>query len=78
VEIEIVQQAATDRLSGAALEQHIVGHYDGGSAVLGQHGHDVLQEIQLLVRSRHEEVLAVVILPLSTMSIPENRDRIAE
>ena len=64
VEIEIVQQPAADRLAGAALEQHVVGHHDGGSAVLGQHGHDVLQEIELLVRGRHEEILAVVILAL--------------
>jgi hypothetical protein len=64
VKIEIVQQAAADRLAGAALEQHIVGHHDGGSAVLGEHGHDVLQEIELLVRSRHEEILAVVALAL--------------
>jgi hypothetical protein len=64
VEIEIVQQPAAYRLAGAALEQHIVGHHDGGSAVLGQHGHDVLQEIELLVRGRDEEVLAIVILAL--------------
>ena len=59
-----MQQPATDCLAGAALEQHIVGHHDGGSAVLGQHGHDVLQEIELLVRGRDEEVLAIVILAL--------------
>jgi hypothetical protein len=64
VEIEIVQQAAADRLAGAALEQHIVGHHDGGSAVLSQHGHDVLQEIELLVGGRYEKILAVVILAL--------------
>src|SRR5206468_13095266 len=64
VEIEIVQQAAAKRLACAALEQHVVGHHDGGSAVLGQHCHDVLQKIKLLVRSRHEEILAVVVLVL--------------
>ena len=49
VEIEIMKQPAADRLTGAALEQHIVGHHDGSPAVLGQYGHDVLQEIKLLV-----------------------------
>jgi hypothetical protein len=49
VEIEIGQQPAADHLAGAAFEQYIVGHHDGSSAVLGQHCHDVLQEIELLV-----------------------------
>jgi hypothetical protein len=52
------------RQRAATTVSAVVGHHDGGSAVLGQHGHDVLQEVELLVRGRDEEILAVVILPL--------------
>jgi hypothetical protein len=55
---------AADRLAGAALEQHVVRHHHRGLAVLGQDGHHVLQEIELVVRGRDKEVLPIVILAL--------------
>ena len=60
VQVGIVQQLAADRLARAALEQHIVGHDNGGAAGRSQHRADVLHEVQLLVRGRRPEILAVV------------------
>ncbi len=79
-----MQQPPADGLPGAAFEQPVVGHHDPGSAVLGQHGHDVLQEIELLVRGGDEEILTVLILALAidlpvvandpiTLLLPEGR-----
>ena len=52
------------RLARAALEQHVVGQHHGRFAVRRQDGHDVLQEVELLVRGGDEEVRALVVLPL--------------
>ncbi len=65
MEVDVSEQAAPDGLAGAALEEDVVGQDDGGQAVRGEHGHDVLEEVELLVRRGGEEVGAVVILALA-------------
>ena len=60
VDVALVQELAPHGLAGAALEEHVVGHDDGGAAVDLEQGLDVLDEVELLVRGRRPEVGAVV------------------
>jgi hypothetical protein len=65
VEVEALQQPAADALAGAAgLEQHVVRQHHAGAAVGVEHGHDVLQKVELLVGRGELEVLALVVLAL--------------
>ena len=54
------QQLAAHRLPCPALEQYVVRHHYGGAAGRLQQAADVLHEIELLVRGRRPEILAVV------------------
>ena len=56
----VLQQLLADGLAGAALEQHVVGHDDGGAARGLEHRADVLHEVELLVRGGRPEILPVV------------------
>jgi hypothetical protein len=49
VHVALVQQLAADGLAGPALEEHVVGHDDGGAAVDLEQRLDVLHEVELLV-----------------------------
>ena len=60
VDVALVEQLAADGLAGAALEEHVVGHDDGGAAVDLEQRLDVLDEVELLVRGRRPEVGPVV------------------
>ena len=55
-----LEQILPHGLARAALKQHVVGHYDGSAARGFQHGADVLDEIELLVRRGGPGVLAVI------------------
>ena len=59
MQIEVREQLAAQRLAGTALEQHVVGQDDRGATVDVEDRHDVLQEVELLVGRRHDEVLAL-------------------
>jgi hypothetical protein len=63
MKIEVLEQSASDRLARTTLEQYVVGQHDG--RFWRQDSHDVLQEVQLLVRCGDEEVLPVVVLALA-------------
>src|SRR2546426_11759044 len=45
--VRLLQELATDRFTGAAFEQHVVGEDHSGSAVLIQDSEDMLQKIEL-------------------------------
>jgi hypothetical protein len=46
------------------LAARSVGQHHPSAAVLGQHRHDVLKEVELLVGRGGKEILTVLILPL--------------
>ena len=58
--IKLAQQPPPDRLSGTALEQHVVWHDYGGPTGYPEHRSDVLDEVELLVGSGLPEVRAGV------------------
>lgn len=58
VHVEVPEQPATERLPDAALEQHVVRYDDGCATVDVEDRRDVLDQVQLLVRGRHDEVAA--------------------
>src|SRR5579872_2220721 len=58
--VAIVQQLFADGLTRAALEQHVVGHYDCGPAVDLEQRFYVLEEVELLVAGGGPEVVAYV------------------
>ena len=58
VQVVVREQPAADRLAGPALEEDVVRQDDGGASADLQEQHDVLEEVQLVVRGRREEVLA--------------------
>ena len=58
MDIAIVQEAFADGFAGAALEENVVGHNDGGAAVDLQQAADVLEEVELLVAGGGPEVVA--------------------
>ena len=60
VQVGVVQQLLADRLTGTAFKQHVVGNDDGSAASGLEHGANMLHEIELFVRGRRPEVLAVV------------------
>jgi hypothetical protein len=59
VDVALGEQLAADRLAGAALEEDVVGDDDGGAAVDLEERLDVLDEVELLVRGRRPEVVAL-------------------
>jgi hypothetical protein len=65
VEVEVLKETPPDRLAGDALEEHVVGQHHRRLPVGRQDGHDVLQEVQLLLRVRDEEVGAIVVVALA-------------
>ena len=74
------EQPAAQRLAGAALEQHVVGQHDGGAAVDVEDRHDVLQEVELLVGRRDDEVLALdlaVLAHLASVGADHRQRRLA-
>src|SRR5665213_3288756 len=62
--IEGVEQPSTNSFAGTGLKQHVIRHDDRGRAVLFEDRHDVLNEIELLVRGRDLEIWPLVILAL--------------
>jgi hypothetical protein len=58
--VALVEQAAPDGLTRAALKQHIIRHDDGRAATNGQQTVDVLDEVELFVARGHPEVVALV------------------
>ena len=59
VDVGLLEERATNRLPSAAFEEDVVGHDHGGAAVLLEDREDVLEEVELLVRGRGPEVVAV-------------------
>ena len=57
VDVAVLEQGAAHRLSGSALEQHVVGHHHRSPAVDLQDRLHVLNEVELLVGGRSREVL---------------------
>ena len=60
MDVALLEEVPAHRLAGAALEEHVVRHHDGGAAVDPEQRLDVLDEVELLVRGRGPEVRAVV------------------
>ena len=60
-------------LSASSLEQHVVRQDHGGRAVLIEDRHDVLNEVELLVRGRHRKIGALVVLA-SVSTSPSSRE----
>jgi hypothetical protein len=58
VNLELFEQALSERLPGSAFEQHVVREHDRGTAVDLQDRFDVLNEVDLLVGGRDPEVIA--------------------
>lgn len=65
VDVEAVQEAPADLLDGARLEEDVVGQNDGGATVLVETANSVLEEIELVVGGRRDEVVALVAFPLA-------------
>ena len=60
MEVAGLHELAAHGFPGAALEKHVVRQDHGGAAGGLEHGADVLEEVELLVRGGGPEVLAVV------------------
>src|SRR4026209_878755 len=58
--VTVVEELATDGLPCSALEEDIVRHDDGGAAIDRKDRFHMLDEVQLLVRGRRPEVVALV------------------
>jgi hypothetical protein len=58
--VALVQELSPDSLPCPAFEQDIIRDNDGSPAILLEQRLDVLQEVQLLVRGRGPEVVALV------------------
>jgi len=70
VHVAALQQIAPHRLPRPALEEDIVRHHNGCSAVGLEHGSHVLEEVELLVGGGGSEVLAAVGLRLAALLGP--------
>ena len=55
-----LEEVAAHRLARPALEEDIVRHHDGRTAIGLEHGPHVLEEVELLVGGGGPEVLAAV------------------
>jgi hypothetical protein len=59
VQVEVGEQLAADRLASSALEEDVVGQHDRGTTVGVEDRHDVLDEVELFVARRGNEVLSL-------------------
>src|SRR2546430_16336111 len=57
--VSLLKEFATDRFTGAAFKEDVIGHNDRGAAMLLQDGEDVLEEVELFVARARPEIVAM-------------------
>jgi len=70
VDIALVEQLAPHRLTGATLEQYVVGHHDRRVPVRLEKRTNMLEEVELLVGGRCPEVFTEKIPSFETRGTP--------
>lgn len=59
VEVEVGEQLLADGLARASLEEHVVGQHNAGPAMAFEHDHDVLEEVELVIRGLSKGIVTV-------------------